>query len=174
MKIFLIGYMGSGKSTAGKKLAKLLGYSFADHDELIEKAVGKSVYDIFQEDGEEKFREMEHNMLISLLPKDNIVISTGGGTPCHYNNMELMNQNGLTIYLKMSANTLLSRLREAKTERPLVSGKSAEDLYQFIVTHLETREPYYSEASFKVKAKDLNINELADFIRKDLPKAELT
>jgi shikimate kinase len=174
MKIFLIGYMGSGKSTVGKKLAKLLNYDFLDHDELIEKAVGKSVYEIFNEDGEDRFREMEHNMLISLMSKDNVVISTGGGTPCHYNNMELMNENGLTIYLKMSANTLVSRLRSAKTDRPLVSGKSAEELYGFIISHLENREPFYAEAQYKVKAKDLNINELADFIRKDIEKPQFT
>ena len=174
MKIFLIGYMGSGKSTVGKKLAKLLNYDFLDHDELIEKAVGKSVQDIFNEDGEDRFREMEHNMLISLMNKDNVIISTGGGTPCHYNNMELMNQNGLTIYLKMSANTLVSRLRSAKTDRPLVSGKSPEELYGFIISHLENREPFYSEAQYKVKAKDLNINELADFIRKDIEHPQFT
>jgi shikimate kinase len=174
MKIFLVGYMGSGKSTAGKKLAKLLGYTFIDHDELIEKAVGKSVYDIFQEDGEEKFREMEHNMLISLLPKDNMVVSTGGGTPCNYNNMELMNRNGLTIYLKMSADSLVNRLRNAKTERPLIIGKSAEDLYNFIVSHLEKREPFYAEAQYKVKAKDLDIAELAEFIRQHISKPEFT
>ncbi len=117
---------------------------------------------------------MEHNMLISLMNKDNVIISTGGGTPCHYNNMELMNQNGLTIYLKMSANTLVSRLRSAKTDRPLVSGKSPEELYGFIISHLENREPFYSEAQYKVKAKDLNINELADFIRKDIEHPQFT
>jgi shikimate kinase len=174
MKIFLIGYMGSGKSTCGKKLAALLGYEFLDHDLLIENAVGKSVYDIFQEDGEEHFREMEHHMLISLMNKDNIVVSTGGGTPCHYNNMQLMNENGLTIYLKMSANTLVNRLRNAKTERPIIKGKSAEDLYNFIVTHLENREPFYSEAQYKVKAKDLNIQELADFILDKIAKPQFS
>jgi shikimate kinase len=173
MKIFLIGYMGSGKSTAGKKLASLLGYEFADHDELIEKAVGKSVHDIFAEDGEDRFREMEHHMLISLMNRDNVVISTGGGTPCHYDNMKLMNENGLTIYLKMSADTLVNRLRNAKTSRPVLEGKSAEDLYGFIVSHLENREPFYSEAQYKVKAKDLDIKDLADFIRKTIEKPQL-
>jgi shikimate kinase len=173
MKIFLIGYMGSGKSTSGKKLASLLGYEYVDHDELIEKAVGKPVHDIFREDGEDRFREMEHHMLISLMNRDNIVISTGGGTPCNYNNMQLMNENGLTIYLKMSANTLVNRLRNAKSERPMLAGKSAEDLYGFIVSHLENREPFYSEAQYKVKAKDLDIHELADFIKKKIAKPEL-
>jgi len=174
MKIFLIGYMGSGKSTVGKKLASQLGYDFADHDELIEKAVGKSVSEIFQEDGEERFREMEHHLLISLMTKDNVVISTGGGTPCHYNNMQLMNENGLTIYLKMSADTLVNRLRNAKTERPILAGKSAEDLYNFIVTHLENREPFYSEAQYKVKAKDLDIKELAEFVKKAIAKPQFS
>jgi shikimate kinase len=166
MKIFLIGYMGSGKTTAGKKLASRLGYTFIDHDELLVQKMGKSIQDIFDEEGEDKFRELEHHMLVSLMAKDNVVISTGGGTPCHYENMDLMNRNGLTIYLKMSAETLVNRLRNAKTDRPLISGKSAEELYSFIVTHLENREPFYAEAQYKVKAKDLNIDELADFIRK--------
>ncbi|MFI5150130.1 MAG: shikimate kinase [Bacteroidia bacterium] len=165
MKIFLIGYMGSGKSTLGKKLANQLGYEFIDQDRLIEETLGKSIHGIFEEEGESYFRETEHSMLISLLEKDNVVISTGGGTPCHHNNMELMNQNGLTIYLKMSADTLLSRLRQSKDTRPLLSGKSEEDLYHFILTHLEDREPFYAEAQYKVKAKDLDVKKLASFIQ---------
>jgi shikimate kinase len=175
MKIFLIGYMGSGKSTAGKKLAKQLGYNFIDQDEELEKSLGKSIYDIFSEDGEERFREMEHYMLMNLIKREgNQVISTGGGAPCHYNNMQLMNENGLTFYLKMSAETLVNRLRNAKTERPLVTGKSAEEVYDFIITHLESREPFYSEAQYKVKAKDLDVNELAEFIRQATSKPQFT
>ncbi|HXC06502.1 MAG TPA: shikimate kinase [Bacteroidia bacterium] len=174
MKIFLIGYMGSGKSTLGKKLANQLGYAFIDQDKLIEDTLGKSIHEIFEEEGESYFRETEHSMLISLLEKDNVVISTGGGTPFHHNNMELMNQHGLTIYLKMSADTLLSRLRQSKDTRPLISGKSEEDLYHFILTHLEDREPFYAEAQYKVKAKDLDVKKLASFIQGVMQKPVYT
>src|SRR5688500_7831796 len=110
MKIFLLGYMGCGKSSAGKKLANKLGFEFIDLDEMIEKQYQKSVSEIFETEGENKFREYEHNCLKGLLDKENIVISLGGGTPCYYNNMELINTHGTSIYLKMSTEVLASRL----------------------------------------------------------------
>lgn len=105
-KIFLIGYMGSGKSTAGKKLAAELGYAFIDLDHFLEKEYQQTIPEIFAARGEAEFRNMEHNTLKKVLEKSDVVISAGGGTPCYFNNMELMNNNGITIYLKMSVDAL--------------------------------------------------------------------
>jgi shikimate kinase len=117
-KIFIVGYMGSGKSTAGKKLASKLGFEFIDLDHYIENEFGQTVPEIFKTKGENEFRAMEHNALKKLVLKENVVISCGGGTPCYYGNMELMNNHGTTIYLKMSAETLAHRLLNAKDNRP--------------------------------------------------------
>ena len=166
MKIFLIGYMGSGKSTAGKKLASKLGMDFNDLDEHIESETGETIEQIFDLKGEDVFREMEHNALKSFLEKDNLILSAGGGTPCFFGNMELMNQNGVTIYLKMSADSLASRLVNAKKKRPLIRDMSEFDLKKFITANLEKREPFYLQSHYKVKGKNLDVDELADFIKK--------
>jgi shikimate kinase len=165
MKIFILGYMGCGKSGTGKKLAARIGYDFIDLDDLIEEQYNKTIPEIFESEGENKFRELEHNYLKGLMEKDNVVISLGGGTPCFYNNMELMNSNGVTIYLKMSAEMLASRLKDSKKARPLLKDKSAEELKDFITESLEKREPFYLNAMYKVKAKDLDIEELAVFVK---------
>ena len=167
MKIFLIGYMGSGKSTAGKKLAAKLGMEFYDLDEYIEKEYGKTIEEIFDSEGEEKFRDMEHNALKAFLEKDNIILSAGGGTPCFYDNMDLMNDHGVTIYIKMSVDSLAHRLVNAKKKRPLIRDMSEFDMKNFIATNLEKREPFYLQAQYKVKGKDLDIDELAGFIQKE-------
>lgn len=163
-KIFLIGYMGSGKSTAGKKLATKLGFEFIDLDKFIESECGQTIEEIFKEKGENEFRALENNALKKLVTKDNVVIACGGGTPCYYGNMELMNNNGITIYLKMSAETLASRLSEAKDKRPLIENKSESELKSFITEHLEKREDIYHQAQYTVKGKNLNIEELVEFV----------
>lgn len=163
-KIFLIGYMGSGKSTAGKKLAAKLGFEFIDLDKFIEQETGKTIPEIFAEKGESEFRALEHNALKKLINKEKIVVACGGGTPCYYGNMELMNNNGTTIYLKMSADTLTSRLLNAKDKRPLIENKSEEELRNYITEHLEKREDIYHQAHYIVKGKNLNVDELVDFV----------
>ncbi len=168
MKVFLTGYMGSGKSTAGKKLAKELGMEFTDLDEYIEEQYGKTISAIFEEEGEEKFRALEHNYLKVLMNTDNRVISTGGGTPCYYGNMELMNSNGATVYLKMSVNALVQRLLSAKIKRPLIKDMSESDLRAFVSANLEKREDFYAMAHYRIRAKDLKPKELAAFIREKL------
>lgn len=165
MKLFLIGYMGSGKSTAGKKLAAKLGLGFLDLDEYIEKEYGKTIAEIFETEGEERFRELEHLYLKKVMEMDNIVLSLGGGTPCFYNHMEMINNNGISIYFKMSADALANRLMNAKKERPLIKNMSASELKEFITSSLEKRETFYLQAQYKVKAKDLNIDELVVFLR---------
>ena len=171
MKIFLIGYMGSGKSTAGKKLASKLGLTFLDLDDYIESEYGKTIPEIFEKEGEEKFRELEHLYLKKVLSFDNIVISLGGGTPCFYNHMELLNNSGLTVYLKMSVDALATRLVNAKKKRPLIQDMSEFDLKNFISTNLSKREPFYLQSHYKVKAKNLDIDELAEFLKKEVGAA---
>jgi len=112
MRIFLIGFMGSGKTTVGQKLARRLGYSFIDMDMQIEKESSMSINQIFKELGEDGFRRREHDLLLRIIRMDNVVVSTGGGVPCFDNNMELINQNGMSIYLKMTPESLVKRLVE--------------------------------------------------------------
>jgi len=163
--VFLIGYMGSGKSTAGKKLARSLGYFFTDLDEEIEKMTDKPVHRVFAEDGEDAFRQLEHSILVSLTARKNLVISTGGGTPCFFNNMELMNQTGVTVYLKMSPESLAKRLANAKIKRPLIQGIPASELPAYIKTHLEKREPFYISSHIKIKGESLDADELKRMVR---------
>ena len=164
MKIFLIGFMGCGKTTVGKKLAGKLGFNFIDLDEHIERRHGKSVSEIFETEGEEKFRALESAGLKEIIAGDNTVIATGGGTPCFNNNMELINNKGISVYLKMSVDSLANRLGNAKSIRPLIKGLSEEELKNYILNKLTEREAYYLQAHYKVKAKDLNVGELAEFV----------
>jgi shikimate kinase len=164
-KFFLTGYMGSGKTTAGKKLSAKLGYEFIDLDKYIEEEYQMSIPQIFSSKGENEFRAMEHNALKKLVEKDNIVIACGGGTPCYYNNMELMNNHGNTVYLKMSADSLVSRLLAAKDVRPIIANKSEKELHDFVARQLEKREDFYHQAQYVVKGKDLNVDELVSFVK---------
>ncbi len=163
-KFFLIGYMGSGKSTVGEKLAAKLNYDFIDMDKLIESDYKQSIPEIFSTKGEKEFRAMEHNTLKRLLEKDNLVVACGGGTPCYYNNIELMNNNGVTVYIKMSVDALVNRLLNAKDKRPLIENKTEPELRAFVNRQLEKRADIYHLAQYTVKGKDLNINELALFV----------
>jgi shikimate kinase len=167
-KFFLVGYMGSGKSTIGKQLAAKLKYDFIDLDSLIETDYHMSINEIFATKGEAEFRGMEHNTLKKVLEKNNVVVACGGGTPCYYDNMELMNRNGITIYIKMSTDTLISRLSQAKNSRPLLENKTEDELRTFVASQLERREDTYHQAHYVVKGKDLNIPELAKFIKEQV------
>ncbi|OFY83703.1 MAG: shikimate kinase [Bacteroidetes bacterium RIFCSPLOWO2_12_FULL_35_15] len=167
-KIFLIGYMGSGKSTVGKKLAAKIGYEFIDLDKFIEAEYQQTIPQIFASKGEKEFRAMEHNTLKKVIEKSNVVVACGGGTPCYYNNMELMNNNGTTVYLKMSVDALVSRLSNAKDKRPLIENKTPEELHAFVNRQLEKREDTYHQAQYIVKGKDLDIDELALFVKEQI------
>ena len=145
-RIILIGYMGAGKTTIGKALSKELDMMFYDLDWYIETRMHRTVAQIFAEKGEEGFRKIEHNMLHEVAEFENVIISCGGGTPCFFDNMDYLNEQGETIYLKARPEVLCSHLRMGKVERPLIKGKSPEELQQFIVEQLERREPYYSKA----------------------------
>ncbi len=156
-RVFLIGYMGSGKTTIGRLLAEQLGFSFIDLDTYIENRFQKKVRDIFAQQGEEKFREIEHRMLAEVSEMENIVVSTGGGAPCFHDNMRLINESGISIYIKSSAKDLAKRLSKAKDKRPLLHGKTDEDLPLFIQEMLTAREPFYTQATYII-----NNNEKAE------------
>ena len=147
-RIILIGYMGAGKTTIGKARSKELGATFYDLDWYIESRMRKTVAQIFAEKGEEGFRKMEYNMLHEVAEFENVIISCGGGTPCFFDNMDYLNQQGQTVYLKADPEVLYNHLLMGKVERPLIKGKSPEELITFIRQQLDKREPYYSKAKY--------------------------
>ncbi|MBQ5606102.1 MAG: shikimate kinase [Prevotella sp.] len=145
-RIILIGYMGAGKTTLGKALSKELSIPFYDLDWYIETRMHKTVPQIFEERGEEGFRKIENAMLHEVAEFENVVISCGGGTPCFYDNMEYINQQGDSVYLKATPEVLLRHLKMGKTERPLLKNKTHEEICDFIAEQLQKREIYYNRA----------------------------
>ena len=138
--------MGSGKTTVGKALSKETGLMFYDLDWYIESRMRKTVSQLFAEKGEEGFRKIEYNMLHEVAEFEDVIISCGGGTPCFFDNMDYLNQQGEVVYLKASPDTLYRHLLMAKVERPLLKGKSPEELIAYITEHLQERAPYYEKA----------------------------
>ncbi len=145
-RIIIIGYMGAGKTTVGKALARELGLTFYDLDWYIEGRMRKTVPQIFAEKGEEGFRKIENAMLHEVAEFEDIVLSCGGGTPCFFDNMEYLNRQGDTVYLKATPDVLYKHLKMGKTERPLLKNKTKEEMYRFIEEQLVQREPYYIKA----------------------------
>ncbi len=155
-RIILVGYMGSGKTTVGKALSKDTGLMFYDLDWYIESRMRKSVSQIFAERGEEGFRKIEYNMLHEVAEFEDVIISCGGGTPCFFDNMDYLNQQGDVVYLKASPDTLYKHLLMAKVERPLLKDKSPEELIAYITEHLKEREPFYSQAQYTLDVSVLD------------------
>ena len=160
MRIYLIGFMGSGKTTIGKPLAKRLGYQFIDQDDVIEKRFGMTITEVFASVGETKFRETEHDILSELSQLNNVVIATGGGCPCFFDNMELMNQHGFTIYLKGDPKTLVHRLKDSHGTRPLIKGKTEAELMQYVTDKLLEREGLYSLAKSTIQSLNLKVEDI--------------
>ena len=152
--IFLIGYMGAGKTTIGKQIANCLDWQFIDMDLFIESRYHKTVPSLFVEKGEETFRDIERNVLQEIAQFENTVIATGGGAPCFFDNMDVMNRTGITVYLKTPVSELVQRLLVCKQERPLIKDKNREELTRYIADHLEKRETWYKRAAivFPVEA----------------------
>ena len=146
VRIIIIGYMGAGKTTVGKALARTLKLPFYDLDWYIEGRMRKTVAQLFAERGEEGFRQVERNMLHEVAEFEDVVISCGGGTPCFFDNMEYLNAQGETIYLKATPEVLAMHLKMGKVERPLIKGKTEDELLQYIRQSLEEREKYYLQA----------------------------
>lgn len=167
MRIFLIGYMGSGKSTLGKALAKNLNYKFIDLDHHIEERYGKTISQIFETEGEQRFREIERDYLHGTTAMENTVISSGGGTPCFYDNIDWMNEKGMTVYLEMAVDGLFNRLVNAKDERPLLQKLTAEEMKAFIRENLSKREPYYLKAQHVIKGQNVKPRQVISLLHLD-------
>lgn len=146
IRIFLTGYMGAGKTTLGKAFAKAKGIDFIDLDWYIEKRFHKTIRELFAERGEDGFRTIEKNMLREVGEFENVLISTGGGTPCFFDNMEYMNQQGETVFLDVPFDVLFRRLKIAKHQRPILKDKNDEELRLFIEEALQKRLPFYQQA----------------------------
>ncbi|MBO3099856.1 shikimate kinase [Gelidibacter pelagius] len=167
MSIVLIGYMGSGKSTIGKKLSEIINFEFIDLDDYIQKKENLSIPQIFEAKGEIYFRKREHLYLKEVLQLNNIILSLGGGTPCYGNNMDtiLNAENTHSIYLKSSIPILVRRLTPEKTQRPLIAHlKSDEELTEFIGKHLFERSYYYSQSNQTIVTDGKSISAIAEEI----------
>ncbi len=173
-RIFLIGYMGAGKTTLGKAFSRELGLTFIDLDWYIEERFHKTVQQLFSERGEQGFRELEQKMLHEVAEFEDVVISAGGGTPCFFDNMDYMNACGDTVFLQVEPEVLFHRLKVAKQQRPLLANKSDEELMNFICEALQKRHPFYSQAKFLFRADELEdksqIQVSVDSLRKLLDK----
>ena len=168
MKIVLLGYMASGKSTVGRLLARQLGTSFVDLDDYIEQQQKKSIKDIFSEKGEIFFRKLEHQMLKEVLDSHTaVVLSTGGGTPCYANNMKtILQQSDNSIYLNHSIPVLVERITKEKEHRPLLKNIPDNDLPEFVGKHLFERRPFYMQAEHRVDCDPLSAEEVVAEIKK--------
>lgn len=162
MIIFLIGYMGCGKSTLGKPLAKTMGYDFIDSDQYIEQIYNKSVEEIFLTETENGFREKELEFLKNISKRDNTVISTGGGMPCFNNNIDLINSIGISIYIKIPPKTILHRIVNSKKKRPLLQNKTELELLEYIESTLKHRELFYSKSKITIEGISITYKDIMD------------
>lgn len=145
-RIIIIGYMGSGKTTVGHALSQELGLPFYDLDWYIETRMHRTVKQIFDEKGEEGFRKIEHNLLHEVAEFEDVIISCGGGTPCFFDNIDYINRQGETVYLKCTTDVLYKHLKMGKTVRPLLLNKTHDEVKTFIEAQLKQREPFYAKA----------------------------
>ncbi len=153
MKVFIIGFMGSGKSYVGQQLAQLLDYLYVDTDNLIENTEGVSIAELFDTKGEVAFRLIESNALKGLSKWDNIIVATGGGVPCFHDNMAFINNSGITVYLKTDPELLLERLKSEAEKRPLLRGRSEAELLVFINSKIAERASFYEQADIIIHQK---------------------
>jgi shikimate kinase len=159
-RIYIVGYMGAGKTTAARHLASHLGWEVVDTDALFEEKYKISVCDFFNKYDEPLYRKLESEVLKSTENLDNVIISTGGGTACYFDNMEWMNQHGLTVFLRISQTAVVDRLLHAKRKRPLAEGKTESELTEFVNRHYTARLPFYEQAKITVKAENLDLENL--------------
>jgi shikimate kinase len=163
--IFLIGFMGCGKTTLGRKLASRLGYEFIDLDKVLEAQVDMSIADYFTHHGEVAFRKLESEVLKQTNYPEHAVVSTGGGLPCFFDNMEWMNAHGRSVYIQLSPKTLADRLEHEKTKRPLLRDKHGDDLIAFIGDKLLEREAFYKKATVIVNGVSLNAEKVEGMLK---------
>ena len=159
-RIYLVGYMGAGKTTAAKRIAHRLGWDVADTDALFEEKYRISVDDFFQKYDEPLYRKLESEILKGTENLENTVISTGGGTACYFDNMEWMNQNGLTVFMRISPEAVVDRVLHSHHKRPLARGKSEVELMEFVRQHYASRMPFYEQAQITVKSENFDLDGL--------------
>ena len=164
MRVILVGFMGSGKTTLGKKIANKLGVPFVDSDAEIEAHFGKSISEIFVEFGESHFREIESEYIDALDLREEFVLATGGGMPCFGNNMDRLNDLGTSFYLERSPKELTHRLINAKTKRPLVEGMEEIELLQYVENTLLKREEYYQKAHITLSRSEQKPEQVVTFM----------
>ncbi|MCC6583637.1 MAG: AAA family ATPase [Chitinophagales bacterium] len=165
MLIFLVGFMGCGKSYVGRNLAPLLGFDYIDIDKYIEEKEGLTVKEIFEQKGEDYFRQAEKDFIHKLDTGQNLVISTGGGAPCFFDNMEVMNEKGLTIYLNRNKEKVIWRLLKGQYKRPLIADLSPKELEAFYDERLESRKPFYEKA--KLHVGDADVEEILEILKQN-------
>lgn len=164
MRIFLIGYMGAGKTTLGKLLARRMNLNYIDTDHFIESRYRKKVSDIFSSEGEARFREIEHRILLEVSEFEDVVVSTGGGLPCFNDNMTIMNHKGITVYLDVSVEELAERLKTSKSIRPLIKKRSGGELVDFIREHLNVRRQFYEQSQIHLRAGQVHTKNDAEYL----------
>ena len=168
MRIFIVGYMGAGKSTVGKRLANKLEIPFIDLDDAFEERYRYSILRFFEYFGEDKFREFEQLLLHEIVKANSdVVISTGGGTAYHFDNMDYMNASGITVYLKLSPISISHRLKRARKQRPVIRNVPHKDMLGFISEQLSLREEFYNKAGIIVKGENIQLDDLLTQIRQD-------
>ncbi len=155
--IYLMGFMGSGKSYWGKRISTKLQYNFIDLDDYLERKVGQTISEIFAQSGEAHFRILEKECLEELSQYTNTVVSLGGGTPCTKANISRINQTGLSFFLETSVETIIKRLQNETAHRPLLKDKSLEELQNFINQKLADRNPFYKKADHIINTENENL-----------------
>ena len=165
MKISLVGYMASGKTSLGQQLALRLGLPFIDLDKMIEQREGATISDLIFNKGELYFRNLEREVLLECLQEDKFVLALGGGTPCYFDNMDQLNQSSISFYLERSIRDLYESLNKDRNDRPLIAHLQAEELKEFIAKHLFERREFYEKAIFKISQKQKSIDERLDSIQ---------
>lgn len=157
--------MGSGKSTMGRSLASALKMTFIDLDSFLEEKYFQTIPQIFAEEGEDAFRKKERKVLEEVASFDNVILATGGGAPCFFDNMDLMNRAGYCIFLDVDVDSLVSRLMHARIERPLIKGKSEQQLREFIEDLMKKRRPFYEKAHYILKGKEILPEQIIDLVK---------
>ena len=162
--VFLIGFMTAGKTKTGKQLAKLLKRPFIDLDRVIEEKEKKSISEIFCERGENDFRKLEADTLLALDLSLNAVVATGGGTPCFHDNMNWMNENGISVWLQISVDAVMKRIAESKKPRPLLANLQGDELKKFVKAKMTEREKFYSQAHIQLSTEGVSLQHLKELI----------
>ena len=157
--------MGAGKSKLGRSLAKRMGIDFIDLDDEIARNQEQGINEIFEEKGETGFREIEKDVLLQWINKDNYLMACGGGTPCYSNNMEVMNSSGTTVYLDVPEDVLFARLSNSMVRRPLIQGMTKQELKDYIHSKIDERSPYYLKAKIWINPIETSLDTIVTSLR---------